>query len=163
MNGAQALLETLVEAGVEICFANPGTSDACCNLSKLSKKDPALTHVSLSASRNEEEISETAVPYPLGSSNNSCWTGKSNAPARVANSEGCEVLVFPFVSEGISPANLNMHLLGSLKTLPCVNSYVSFNYGKSSSDVTFYLPSTIVWFDCGSRNPSPPFLGGKSS
>lgn len=27
MNGAQALLKTLVESGVEICFANPGTSE----------------------------------------------------------------------------------------------------------------------------------------
>ncbi len=27
MNGAQALLKVLVEAGVEICFANPGTSE----------------------------------------------------------------------------------------------------------------------------------------
>lgn len=27
MNGAEALLKTLVEAGVEICFANPGTSE----------------------------------------------------------------------------------------------------------------------------------------
>ncbi|MEE4277290.1 MAG: acetolactate synthase large subunit [Halieaceae bacterium] len=27
MNGAEALLETLVESGVEICFANPGTSE----------------------------------------------------------------------------------------------------------------------------------------
>lgn len=27
MNGAEALLETLVDAGVEICFANPGTSE----------------------------------------------------------------------------------------------------------------------------------------
>jgi acetolactate synthase I/II/III large subunit len=27
MNGAQALLDTLVDAGVEICFANPGTSE----------------------------------------------------------------------------------------------------------------------------------------
>ncbi len=27
MNGAEALLETLVEAGVEVCFANPGTSE----------------------------------------------------------------------------------------------------------------------------------------
>lgn len=27
MNGAQALLETLVKAGVEVCFANPGTSE----------------------------------------------------------------------------------------------------------------------------------------
>ena len=27
MNGAQALLKVLVEAGIEICFANPGTSE----------------------------------------------------------------------------------------------------------------------------------------
>lgn len=27
MNGAQALLKTLVDAGIEICFANPGTSE----------------------------------------------------------------------------------------------------------------------------------------
>ena len=27
MNGAQALIRTLVEAGVEVCFANPGTSE----------------------------------------------------------------------------------------------------------------------------------------
>ena len=29
MNGAQTLLKVLVEAGVEICFANPGTSERC--------------------------------------------------------------------------------------------------------------------------------------
>ena len=27
MNGAHTLLDTLVEAGVEVCFANPGTSE----------------------------------------------------------------------------------------------------------------------------------------
>ena len=27
MNGAHALLESLVDAGVEVCFANPGTSE----------------------------------------------------------------------------------------------------------------------------------------
>ena len=27
MNGAQALLDTLVDAGIEVCFANPGTSE----------------------------------------------------------------------------------------------------------------------------------------
>ena len=27
MNGAHALLDSLVKAGVEICFANPGTSE----------------------------------------------------------------------------------------------------------------------------------------
>ena len=27
MNGAEALLETLVASGVEVCFANPGTSE----------------------------------------------------------------------------------------------------------------------------------------
>src|SRR5271169_1177829 len=27
MNGAQALINTLVEGGVEVCFANPGTSE----------------------------------------------------------------------------------------------------------------------------------------
>jgi thiamine pyrophosphate-dependent acetolactate synthase large subunit-like protein len=27
MNGAEALIETLAQAGVEICFANPGTSE----------------------------------------------------------------------------------------------------------------------------------------
>jgi len=27
MNGAQSLIRTLVDAGVEVCFANPGTSE----------------------------------------------------------------------------------------------------------------------------------------
>ena len=27
MNGAQALLRTLVDSGVDVCFANPGTSE----------------------------------------------------------------------------------------------------------------------------------------
>jgi acetolactate synthase-1/2/3 large subunit len=27
MNGAQALLRTLVDGGVDVCFANPGTSE----------------------------------------------------------------------------------------------------------------------------------------
>ena len=27
MNGAEALLKTLVDAGIEVCFANPGTSE----------------------------------------------------------------------------------------------------------------------------------------
>ena len=27
MNGAQSLVQTLVDCGVEICFANPGTSE----------------------------------------------------------------------------------------------------------------------------------------
>ena len=27
MNGAQALIRTLVDAGVDVCFANPGTSE----------------------------------------------------------------------------------------------------------------------------------------
>ena len=27
MNGARALLSTLVDAGVDVCFANPGTSE----------------------------------------------------------------------------------------------------------------------------------------
>ena len=27
MNGAQALLRTLVDSGVNVCFANPGTSE----------------------------------------------------------------------------------------------------------------------------------------
>lgn len=27
MNGAEALLRTLVDAGVDMCFANPGTSE----------------------------------------------------------------------------------------------------------------------------------------
>ena len=27
MNGAHTLLDTLVEAGIEVCFANPGTSE----------------------------------------------------------------------------------------------------------------------------------------
>ena len=27
MNGAQALVRTLVDAGVDVCFANPGTSE----------------------------------------------------------------------------------------------------------------------------------------
>ena len=27
MNGAQALVRTLVGAGVDVCFANPGTSE----------------------------------------------------------------------------------------------------------------------------------------
>ncbi|MFT5441834.1 MAG: acetolactate synthase-1/2/3 large subunit, partial [Myxococcota bacterium] len=27
MNGAEALLETLADAGLEVCFANPGTSE----------------------------------------------------------------------------------------------------------------------------------------
>jgi len=27
MNGAERLLETLVESGIELCFANPGTSE----------------------------------------------------------------------------------------------------------------------------------------
>ena len=27
MNGAHALLETLMESGIEVCFANPGTSE----------------------------------------------------------------------------------------------------------------------------------------
>src|SRR5260370_40647035 len=27
MNGARALIQTLVEAGVNVCFANPGTSE----------------------------------------------------------------------------------------------------------------------------------------
>jgi acetolactate synthase-1/2/3 large subunit len=27
MNGARALLDTLVGAGVDVCFANPGTSE----------------------------------------------------------------------------------------------------------------------------------------
>ncbi len=26
-NGAQALMKTLVDAGVEVCFTNPGTSE----------------------------------------------------------------------------------------------------------------------------------------
>ncbi len=26
-NGAQALMKTLVDAGVEVCFSNPGTSE----------------------------------------------------------------------------------------------------------------------------------------
>ena len=27
MNGAQALMQTLSDSGVEVCFANPGTSE----------------------------------------------------------------------------------------------------------------------------------------
>ena len=27
MNGAQALIRTLVDSGVDVCFANPGTSE----------------------------------------------------------------------------------------------------------------------------------------
>ena len=27
MNGAEALIRTLVQAGVEVCFTNPGTSE----------------------------------------------------------------------------------------------------------------------------------------
>ena len=27
MNGAEALLRTLLDAGVEVCFTNPGTSE----------------------------------------------------------------------------------------------------------------------------------------
>ena len=27
MNGAQSLIRTLVDSGVEVCFANPGTSE----------------------------------------------------------------------------------------------------------------------------------------
>lgn len=27
MNGAQALINTLVDGGVDVCFANPGTSE----------------------------------------------------------------------------------------------------------------------------------------
>ncbi|MFZ1294928.1 MAG: thiamine pyrophosphate-binding protein, partial [Pseudomonadales bacterium] len=27
MNGAEALLRTLIDSGVEVCFANPGTSE----------------------------------------------------------------------------------------------------------------------------------------
>ena len=27
MNGAESLVETLVESGVEVCFTNPGTSE----------------------------------------------------------------------------------------------------------------------------------------
>jgi hypothetical protein len=27
MNGAQALMKTLADAGVEVCFTNPGTSE----------------------------------------------------------------------------------------------------------------------------------------
>ena len=27
MNGAQALIRTLVQAGVDVCFMNPGTSE----------------------------------------------------------------------------------------------------------------------------------------
>ncbi len=27
MNGAESLVETLADAGVEVCFANPGTSE----------------------------------------------------------------------------------------------------------------------------------------
>ena len=27
MNGAQALIRTLADSGVEVCFANPGTSE----------------------------------------------------------------------------------------------------------------------------------------
>ncbi|WP_460010547.1 thiamine pyrophosphate-binding protein, partial [Mycobacterium avium] len=27
MNGAQALIRTLVDGGVDVCFANPGTSE----------------------------------------------------------------------------------------------------------------------------------------
>ena len=27
MNGAHALLETLIDSGIEVCFANPGTSE----------------------------------------------------------------------------------------------------------------------------------------
>ena len=27
MNGAEALIQTLTESGVEVCFANPGTSE----------------------------------------------------------------------------------------------------------------------------------------
>ena len=27
MNGAQALMKTLVDSGVEVCFSNPGTSE----------------------------------------------------------------------------------------------------------------------------------------
>ena len=27
MNGAQALMKTLVDAGIEVCFTNPGTSE----------------------------------------------------------------------------------------------------------------------------------------
>ena len=27
MNGAQALIKTLVDGGVDVCFANPGTSE----------------------------------------------------------------------------------------------------------------------------------------
>ena len=27
MNGAQALMKTLVDAGIEVCFSNPGTSE----------------------------------------------------------------------------------------------------------------------------------------
>jgi acetolactate synthase I/II/III large subunit len=26
-NGAQALMKTLVDAGIEVCFSNPGTSE----------------------------------------------------------------------------------------------------------------------------------------
>ena len=27
MNGAESMLETLINAGVEVCFSNPGTSE----------------------------------------------------------------------------------------------------------------------------------------
>ncbi len=27
MNGAETLLKTLVDSGIEVCFANPGTSE----------------------------------------------------------------------------------------------------------------------------------------
>ena len=27
MNGAQALMQTLVDSGIEVCFTNPGTSE----------------------------------------------------------------------------------------------------------------------------------------
>ena len=27
MNGAQALMKTLADAGIEVCFSNPGTSE----------------------------------------------------------------------------------------------------------------------------------------
>ena len=49
MNGAEALIDTLAASGVEVCFANPGTSEmqlvAAIDRISLERKQPATQAV----------------------------------------------------------------------------------------------------------------------
>ncbi|HLY57206.1 MAG TPA: acetolactate synthase large subunit [Stellaceae bacterium] len=84
MNGAEALLRTLVAGGVTVCFANPGTSEM--HIMDASQRVPAIRFVPC--------LSEGVV------------TGAADGYGRIAGNPGCTLL---HLGPGLANGLANLH------------------------------------------------------